>query len=434
MASLAASASAATIPGRYIVVLKGSVGDPAAVAADHARKHGVQKSHVYRKALKGYAAAISEGQLRALRADTRVAFVAPDQEGFIAAQLLPRGIDRIDGEASSTVAGNGSGTVNLNVAVLDTGTDASHPDLNVVGGTNCVPDGYPSLTDPNGHGTHVGGTIGALDNGVGVVGVAPGTRLFSLKVGDRKGALQLSWVICGIDWVTATRTDSDPANDISVANMSLVAAGSDSGNCGPSSQDAMHIAICASTAAGVTYVASAGNGSVDFHDWHPATYDEVLAVTALADFDGRPGAAATTSECKYKAVKKGVEAVDDTAASFSNFATLASDAAHAVAAPGVCILSTFPVEGARGKPTQITSAGYALWEGTSMASPHVAGTVALCISTGECAGLTPAQIIDKTVAGAAAYNTANPGYGFQGDPLRPITGKYYGYLIRAGLY
>jgi subtilisin len=69
-----------------------------------------------------------------------------------------------------------------------------------------------------------------------------------------------------------------------------------------------------------------------------------------------------------------------------------------------------------------------------MASPHVAGTVALCVWAGGCAGLTPAQINAKIVGDAAAYNQANPGYGFQGDPLRPIAGKYYGYLIRAGLH
>jgi subtilisin len=69
-----------------------------------------------------------------------------------------------------------------------------------------------------------------------------------------------------------------------------------------------------------------------------------------------------------------------------------------------------------------------------MATPHVVGTVALCIFSGGCASLTPPQIIQKMRSDAAAYNNANPGYGFVGDPLRPVTGKYYGYLIRAGLY
>jgi hypothetical protein len=66
----------------------------------------------------------------------------------------------------------------------------------------------------------------------------------------------------------------------------------------------------------------------------------------------------------------------------------------------------------------------------------VAGTVALCIASGPCGGLTPRQIIQKIVADAVAFNTAkkNFGYGFQGDPLRPVSGKYYGYLIRAAQY
>lgn len=64
----------------------------------------------------------------------------------------------------------------------------------------------------------------------------------------------------------------------------------------------------------------------------------------------------------------------------------------------------------------------------------VTGTVALCISSGPCAGLTPQQITAKIVADASAYNQAVPDYGFQGDPLRPISGSYFGYLIRAALY
>jgi hypothetical protein len=59
---------------------------------------------------------------------------------------------------------------------------------------------------------------------------------------------------------------------------------------------------------------------------------------------------------------------------------------------------------------------------------------ALCIASGPCAGLTPAQIVQKLVSDAAAYNAANPGYGFGGDPLRPQTGHCYGYLARAALY
>jgi subtilisin len=98
-----------------------------------------------------------------------------------------------------------------------------------------------------------------------------------------------------------------------------------------------------------------------------------------------------------------------------------------VAAPGVCITSTW----GDAKSDNIFGFG----SGTSFAAPQVAGTVALCIYSGPCAGLTPAQIIAKIVSDAAAYNTANPGYGFTGDPLHsPDPNKYYGYLIRAGSY
>lgn len=436
---LGASASAATIPGEYIVVLKDSVEQPGEVAHAHGRKYGVSdRTHVYRHALKGYAASIPEGQLRAVRADSRVAFVTPDREVSQAAQTLPRGIDRIDADTSSTAAGNGSGAANVNVAVLDTGIDGSHPDLNVVGSTSCLPPNQDKPDAPGGHGTHVAGTIGALDNDFGVVGVAPGARLFSVRVIQPKdtGKGSISTVICGIDWATATRTDADPTNDIAVVNMSLGFSGSDSGDCSPQAEDALHIAICRSTEAGVTHVASAGNEAADFQHKVPAAYDEVLTVTAMSDFDGTSGGlAGTTNDCNYRTLQKYPDRdADDRATSFSNFATLASDAGHTVAAPGLCVLSTFPVEGAREKPFQITSPGYAQWQGTSMAAPHAAGTVALCIAAGDCAGLTPSQIVQKMVSDAAAYSTANSSYGFQGDPLRPITDKYYGYLIRAGLY
>ena len=81
-----------------------------------------------------------------------------------------------------------------------------------------------------------------------------------------------------------------------------------------------------------------------------------------------------------------------------------------------------------------TPGGYDVFSGTSQASPHVAGTVALCIASGACVGLTPAQIIQKIVSDAGAYNTAHTSYGFVGDPIRPEPAKYYGFLIRAAAY
>jgi subtilisin len=196
--------------------------------------------------------------------------------------------------------------------------------------------------------------------------------------------------------------------------MSLAGHGSDDGNCGLTKNDPLHQAVCAGTAAGITYIAAAGNDSEDIQKVKPAAYDEVLTVTGIADSDGQPGGLGPHTFC--------LDDPDDSSASFSNFATLPSDRAHTVSAVAECVAST------------INGSLYGSGSGTSFAAPAVSGAVALCIASGPCAGLTPAQIVQKLVADSGNYNAANRGYGFQGDPLRPISGKYYGSLIRAGLY
>jgi subtilisin family serine protease len=400
-------ASAAGFSGRYIVVLADAAGDPAAIAAEHARAHGAAVSYVYRHALRGYAATIPTARLASLRMDPRVAFISEDREVHAVAQSLPTGIDRIDADQSG--AGDGTGSVNVDVAIIDTGIDLDHPDLNVVGGKNCV-RGRPSYNDGNGHGTHVAGTIGAKDNADGVVGVAPGARLWAVRVLDNSGSGSWSSVICGIDFVTAN------ASTIEVANMSLGGSGSDGGSCATTSQ-ALQEAICNSVAAGVFYAVAAGNSNADLKGFVPAAYDQVLSVTAVADFNGQPGGGAAPT-CRSD--------VDDTAADFSNYATLATDQAHTIAAPGVCILSTWK------------GGGYNTISGTSMASPHVAGAAALCIGTGLCAdpsGATDvAALVEKLRTDAAIRDLAND-YGFAEDPNSTSdTSRYYGYLLYAGAY
>ncbi len=342
----------------WIVVLKDGAA-AAKVADDHRRQYGADVAHVYRSAVKGYSARMSETAASRLTEDSRVVFVQRDGVVTATAQSTPTGIDRSNAELSTTAKINGiDERVNVDVAVIDTGVDLDHPDLNVhaAGAKNCSTGS--SANDGNGHGTHVAGTVGAIDNTNGVVGMAPGARIWPVRVLNNSGSGTFSSIVCGIDFVTAN------ASQIEVANMSLGGVGTDDGNCGNTNNDAMHKAICASVAAGVTYVVAAGNESDDAANHVPAAYDEVITVSALADFNGQPGGGAA-STCRSD--------VDDTFANFSNYGADVD-----IIAPGVCINSTWM----RG--------GYNTISGTSMASPHVAGGAALYKANNP--GATPTQV------------------------------------------
>lgn len=234
------------------------------------------------------------------------------------AQSTPWGIDRIDADVSP---GNGLG---VTVCVVDTGIDQDHPDLqaNIVSGKNFVAKGVTvdpnKWDDDNGHGTHVAGTVAALDNTIGVIGVAPQSSLLAAKVLDRTGSGYLSNVIAGIDYCVSSGAD--------VISMSL----------GTSSDvQAMHDAVDAAYAQGVLLVAAAGNdygGSVSY----PAAYDSVIAVSAT-----------------------------DSSDALASFSSVGSEVE--LAAPGVSVLSTWK------------GGGYNTISGTSMATPHVSGVAALAI-------------------------------------------------------
>lgn len=428
-----AAGAATPVAGQYIVVLKdGSSGR--SVAAEHSRSAGARVLHTYDSALHGYAAKLSDAGLAKVKADPRVASVTQDVSGKpITAQMLPTGVNRIDADMDTQVAGDGTGAVDGAVAVMDTGIDTAHPDLTVAGGVNCVGtkstynDG--TISDQYGHGTHVAGIIGAKDDGVGVVGVAPGVRLYSVRNLDSRATGTLSMQLCGIDWIT----NNGPALGIKVVNSSqvMLTAKPDDGNCGYSNGDVAHQAICRSIAAGITWVFGAGNnGSVPFTNGAGPNYPEVLTVAGIADSNGIPNVGSkSTFSCTQvigssSKSKPPPPETDDKYASYSSYAstTIASQVSHTVAAPGHCIWSTF------------MGGTYGYMNGTSMASPHGAGTVEMCIVSGQCTG-TPAEIIQKIRADAQAYSQANPFYGFVGDPLHtPVAGHYYGYLLRPGLY
>jgi len=344
-------------PERHIIVLNDDV-NPWSVANEMAQERGLLISHVYGTAVNGFSGIVPPGQLDKISSDPRVKYIEQDYVMSIYApggvpgkpgggggggddpvqpsQVTPTGIMRING--------NAAGTTDVNVAVIDTGIDPSHPDLNVIDGVNFASG--KNWKDGNGHGTHVAGTIGALDNGIGVIGVAPGANLYAVRVLNNAGSGWTSDIIAGINWV------ADPANGIDVANMSLGGSGNDNEPCGGT--DTYRNAICNAVNAGVTFVVAAGNSDADADNSRPATYDEVITVSALADFDGLPGGYGSPT-CRND--------VDDTFANFSNWGSDID-----IIAPGVCIESTWK------------GGGYNTISGTSMASPHVAGAAALYIA------------------------------------------------------
>ena len=411
-----ALAKAATNP-RYIVLYERSLASVTNETNGLERAEGFKSERRYAHALKGFAARLSTAQVHALKDDPQVVSVTADRaiQAFDTAPLapgetVPSGISRIEAASADTSQQTPGGAI----AVIDTGIDLKNPDLNAVEGTNCI-NPAASAQDDHGHGTHVAGTIAAGNSGSGVVGVAPGAKLYAVKVLGSTGAGTVSSLICGIDWVAANAQ----ADNIKIANMSVGSAGPIPRSCATTT-DPEYAAVCRAVNVGVTMVASAGNSAVAFDGARatvPAAYREVLAVTAMTDSDGRPGAVGGPPACRV------VEG-DDTVARFSNYAATSVGAAHTIAAPGTCITSDF------------VGGGTAVLSGTSMAAPHVAGSVALCLgsdaSPGPCAGMTPAQIIDRMRADAAAHSTEVPAFGFVGDLARPAVGRFYGSLVWDG--
>ncbi len=248
----------------------------------------------------------------------------------------------------------------VKVAVIDTGIELSHPDLknNIKGVYNAI-NPLKSANDDNGHGTHVAGIIAAENNSIGVIGAGPQIDLYAVKALDRRGSGYLSDIIEGIDWVIA--------NGIQVINMSLGTT---------ADIQSFHDAVARANAAGIIQVAAAGNDGLAVN--YPAAYTEVIAVSATDSTD------AITSWSS-----RGVE-VD-------------------LAAPGLSIYSTY-----KGQT-------YRTLSGTSMATPHVAGTAALILtqtvkcdmdSSGSC---SPAEVQNRLQATASDLGISGPdglyGYG-----------------------
>lgn len=282
--------------------------------------------------------------------------VDPDEDFEVGPDETPVGITRIGGPFASPSFLDG-----LEVAVIDTGVQGDHPDLNVVAHEDIVgrhtgdeADG----TDPVGHGTHVSGTIGAIANGTGVVGVAPGVAIHDVRVLGSDGSGYMSDIIAGLEYVA-----DHP--EIRVVNMSL------GGPSGSSFDDDMADALDKLAELGVVVCIAAGNEAQNTRNVVPAGLDRGVVVSA---YNTRGG-------------------TDRGFADFSNF----GDAVD-VTAPGVSIYSTWP------------DGGYEALDGTSMATPHVAGVAAvyMALNPDKSASQVRTALVNNGEGGLEGANGDHP--------------------------
>jgi subtilisin/minor extracellular protease Epr len=278
------------------------------------------------------AAVIPMQAVDALSRNPAVKYVVPDLPIEPVGETLPWGVDRIGAPAVHAAGNKGTG---INVAVLDTGIDKDHPDLSYVYGYDFSGGNDPDPEDYNGHGTHVAGTIAALDNDIGVIGVAPEANLYILKIFMDDGRGYYSDAAEALEWCIGTYSDGIPGNEIQVISMSW---GSNVEQGDPGIEDWINQAYDL----GILLIGAAGNegnsGGTGDNVIYPARYENVIAVAATDN---------TNARARWSSTGSAVE----------------------LSAPGVGILSTY------------LHAGYTFMNGTSMACPHVSGTAALVFNS-----------------------------------------------------
>lgn len=344
----AAPAGFSKVPDEYIIVFKDSKvakNDVDGKAKGLANKHGLKIGYVYETALRGFSAFVPPGILKKLEEEDMIErieedftiTVAPVTEygrtgggatavARVTPEQTPWGISAVAAGATISI------TTNTGKAwIIDSGIDPNHPDLNVdkVNSRNFVIGGGQSSStwqDKNGHGTHVAGTVAAKRDGFDVVGVAPGATVVAVRCLDSRGSGQYSWIIAGVNYVAAT---ANGATD--VCNMSL------GGGLSTALNDAVtKAATGTSTKPGVKFAIAAGNSNADCKDYSPASVNVTNVWTVSA------------------------HNINNVMASFSNYGFPVD-----CSAPGVGVTSTK------------MGGGLTTMDGTSMASPHVAGILLL---------------------------------------------------------
>ena len=342
-----------------------------------ASEHGFKARHRFERTAPGFSARLTPSQAADIARDEKVSSVRPARRFTLAAQSTPSGIDRV----KAVREGAGPPDVDVDIAVLDTGIGpVAGGELNIAGGINCAQNPSAPGYDPDDwgdsissrHGTHVAGTAAARDNDIGVVGVAPGARLWAVRVFEG-GFGDEATIVCGIEWAISTHDGPlAPAGTqpIEVINMSLQGPRGDIvEQCPGAPGDLIHRAICEAVDVGISVVVAAGNSASDARRVSPAGYDQVITVGALSDFDGQGGGQASARCSSYGSER------DDTFARYSNYGPDID-----IVAPGTCVVST--TTGDAGATRTLT--------GTSMASPHVAGAVARYLATNP--GTSPEQM------------------------------------------
>ncbi|MBA2706366.1 MAG: S8 family peptidase, partial [Gemmatimonadaceae bacterium] len=332
------------IPDQYIVVFKDHVADVRGSAEALVQAKGGELHHTYESGIKGFSGKMTAAAAASLKNHPDVAYVEQDQRVSMTGTQSGAtwGLDRVDQanlplNGTYSYATTGSG---VNAYIIDTGVLTTHVEFGgrAFGGFDAIGDGY-GPTGCHWHGTHVAGTVGGS-----TVGVAKDVRIYSVRVLDCAGSGTNSGVIAGIDWVTANRVL--PA----VANMSL----------GGGYSQATNDALQRSVNAGVTYVVAAGNSTADACSYSPSSAPSALTIGATTSLDAQ--------------------------ATYSNFGSCVD-----LNAPGTAIYSA----------TNTNNTAMGTSSGTSMASPHVAGSAALYLETNP--GASPA-----TVA-SAVIDLATPG-------------------------
>ena len=324
------------IPNQFICAFSPGTYAPRNVRAEAVRAAGPEGGrviHAYTHSIQGFSVRISpEGLARVQANNPNISYCEQDQIMRLEPMAPPPGKGPGSDDGASTpppeetpwgitrVSG-GITTSTPTAWVIDTGIDADHPDLNV-DTTRSVSYGRDSdWNDKNGHGTHVAGTIAAIDNDIGVIGVAAGAPVVAVRVLERNGSGSYSAVIAGVDHVAKNAAAGD------VANMSL----------GGSPSQLLDDAVLRAAAKGIFFSLAAGNSSADANNYSPARVngDKVYTVASIRK--------------------------DDHWSSFSNYGRPPVDYAE----PGEGVLSTWK------------DGGYNTASGTSMAAPHLAGLLLL---------------------------------------------------------